>query len=128
MTEGGEPRAIVADWTPTQADFDAFAAISGDDNPIHVDPDFSAHTRFGRTVAHGMLLYSRLWAMVRVTWPGRAHDVQTLMFPNPSFAGERLRLLVVPGDDGVVAMRITRIADGAVTLEGSCRLMPEGRS
>jgi acyl dehydratase len=124
MTESAEPRAIVADWTPTQADFDAFAAVSGDDNPIHVDPEFSAHTRFGRTVAHGMLLYSRLWAMVRATWPGRAHDVQTLMFPNPSFAGERLRLLVVPGDDGVIAMRITRIADGAVTLEGSCRLMP----
>jgi len=67
MTESAEPRAIIADWTPTQADFDAFAAVSGDDNPIHVDPEFSAHTRFGRTVAHGMLLYSRLWAMVRAT-------------------------------------------------------------
>jgi acyl dehydratase len=43
--------------TFTQAEFDAFARLSGDDNPIHVDPEFSARTRFGRTVAHGMLLY-----------------------------------------------------------------------
>jgi acyl dehydratase len=125
MTDAPETRAIVADWTPTQAEFDAFAAVSGDDNPIHVVPEFSARTRFGRTVAHGMLLYARLWAMVRATWPGRAQDVQSLMFPNPSFAGEPLRLYVVPGEDGSIAMRIVRIADGAVTLEGSCRLMPE---
>lgn len=125
MIEAGETRAVIAEWTPTQAEFDAFAEVSGDDNPIHVDPEFSARTRFGRTVAHGMLLYSRLWAMVRATWPGRAQDVQTLMFPNPSFAGEPLRLFIVPGDDGSIAMRIVRLADGAVTLEGSCQLAPE---
>ncbi|NDJ34144.1 MAG: hypothetical protein GYB64_05715, partial [Chloroflexi bacterium] len=44
--------------TFTQADFDLFAELSGDDNPIHVDPTFSARTRFGRTAAHGMMLYS----------------------------------------------------------------------
>lgn len=128
MTEYGDTRAVIAEWTPTQAEFDAFAEVSGDDNPIHVNPEFSARTRFGRTVAHGMLLYARLWAMVRATWPGRAHDVQTLMFPNPSFAGERLRLWLMPREDGEIAMRIVRVADGAVTLEGSCRLVREESS
>src|SRR5688500_2787 len=45
----------------SQAEFDLFARISGDNNPIHVDPEFSARTRFGRTVSHGMLLYTVLW-------------------------------------------------------------------
>lgn len=40
----------------TQTDFIRFAALSGDDNPIHVDPDFSAQTKFGQAVAHGMFL------------------------------------------------------------------------
>jgi acyl dehydratase len=51
------------------AEFDAFARLSGDDNPIHVDPDFSSRTRFGRTVSHGMLIYAKLWALVRQVRP-----------------------------------------------------------
>ena len=47
---------IERQWIPTQEEFDLFARISGDDNPIHVDPEFSARTRFGRTVSHGMLI------------------------------------------------------------------------
>lgn len=46
--------------TLRQADFDLFAGISGDNNPIHVDPAFSARTRFGHTVSHGMLLKQEL--------------------------------------------------------------------
>lgn len=125
MTEPQVIRRIVTEWTPRQADFDAFAEVSGDDNPIHVDPEFSARTRFGRTVSHGMLLYARLWAMLRENFPGRRHQVQTLMFPAPSFADEPLRLELEEMGDGEVVMRITRIADDTVTLQGACRLEPE---
>ena len=41
---------FVFERTLTQGDFDAFATLSGDDNPIHVDPAFAARTRFGRTL------------------------------------------------------------------------------
>jgi len=34
-------------------DFDRFARLTGDDNPIHCDPVFAATTHFGATVAHG---------------------------------------------------------------------------
>jgi acyl dehydratase len=120
----GETSEIVVHWTPDQADFDRFAALSGDDNPIHVDPAFSARTRFGRTVSHGMLLYSRLWALIRTRWPGRRHHVQELMFPNPAYAGEELSIAVVPGDTDAddVAITIRRVADDAEVLRGRCRL------
>ena len=38
----------------TQEDFNCFADINGDNNPIHVDPQFSARTRFGRTVCRAI--------------------------------------------------------------------------
>lgn len=41
----------------TQLDFNRFAALSHDDNPIHCDPAFAKTTHFGATVAHGMFLF-----------------------------------------------------------------------
>ncbi|MCR9059243.1 MaoC family dehydratase [Roseibium album] len=111
-------------WTPRQADFDAFARISGDDNPIHVDPAFSARTRFGRTVSHGMLLYARVFGHLEALYPGRKHDLQTLMFPNPSYADEELVLSFAESPDhpGRIMIEIRRSGDGAVTLSGTCDL------
>jgi 3-hydroxybutyryl-CoA dehydratase len=78
--------------TFTQADLDSFAAISGDDNPIHVDPDFSARTKFGRTVAHGMLLYGTICGLLSQNYPGAVQVEQSLMFPAPTYTGESITI------------------------------------
>lgn len=111
----------------TQAEFDRFAAISGDDNPIHVDPVFSAATRFGRTVAHGMLLYTALWGLVRRHFPGAVQETQDLMFPAPTYAGEPMRLEVEVLDRPApdlrdLAVRVLAAGDGTVTLDGRTRI------
>jgi acyl dehydratase len=67
MTREGQT-SIVRSFT--QADFDCFARLSGDDNPIHVDAEFSARSRFGRTVAHGLLLCSVLRGLIEKLAPG----------------------------------------------------------
>jgi acyl dehydratase len=109
-------------WTPTQDEFDRFARVSGDDNPIHVDPEFSARTAFGRTVSHGMLIYTKLWGMVRAAQPGAVALRQTMMFPNPAFAGENVKL-VVDGDlPGTVAMRACRVSDNAEVFVGEAEV------
>ena len=77
----------------TQADFDRFARISGDDNPIHVDAEFAARTRFGRTLAHGMMLYSLVVHVIRSELlPGSVELEQDLVFPGPVFAGDDLTI------------------------------------
>lgn len=74
----------------SQEEFDRFAKLSGDNNPIHVDPEFSARTKFGKTVAHGMLLYSTIERCLGVLLPGSGtvQVSQELMFPAPTFVGQ----------------------------------------
>ena len=41
--------------TVTEADVVAFAEVTGDNQPLHLDEGFGAKTRFGKRIAHGML-------------------------------------------------------------------------
>lgn len=106
----------------SQSEFDLFARISGDNNPIHVDAEFSSRTRFGRTVSHGMLLYTILWGLVQKQYPGAKQLSQDLMFPNPAYADEPLRFEIAEtaasGNERTLSTRASRVADGAVVLDG----------
>lgn len=76
--------------TLTQQDFDRFAELSGDDNPIHVDPGFAENTRFGATVAHGLFLCSILRELASDLVPGGRQISQAAMFPAPTYAGRAI--------------------------------------
>ncbi len=110
----------------TQDEFNRFAALSGDDNPIHVDPEFSARTHFGRTVSHGMLLYTALSGVLAECLPGAGQLAQELMFPAPTYAGEEvlIRLAVselLPDGSSWLDTTITK-PDGQNGLEGRMRV------
>ena len=101
----------------TQADFDRFAALSGDDNPIHVDPEFSARTRFGRTVSHGILLVTVLRGLAERLAPGVDLSRHEVRFPAPTFADE-VMVFRVRRDGDAIAFACVREADGVVTCDG----------
>lgn len=110
----------------TQADFHRFAKLSGDHNPIHVDPVFSAQTRFGATVSHGMLLFTVLRGLIQRHYPDTRMTHQTLKFPAPAYADEPLVMELSPQPTAdpqslTLQMRILK-ADGRSCLEGECRL------
>ena len=123
----GKADTLVLEKVFTQADFDAFAELSGDDNPIHVDEVFSAKTRFGRTVSHGMLLGTILRGMLDRLVPGARQVEQKLMFPSPTYAGDAMRFAVVrKSDDGrhvVADVSCERIEDGVITCAGEATLL-----
>ncbi len=107
----------------TLADFERFAALSRDDNPIHVDPAFAAGTRFGRPVAHGMMLYGFVRALLGRHFPGAAQRSQTLVFPAPTYAGEVVTITArvverwPEARRARVAVTLTR-PDGELGLQG----------
>ena len=109
-------------WTPLQADFDVFARVSGDDNAIHVDPEFCASTGFGRTVSHGMLIYSKLWGMLKRHDPTIVQRSQSMMFPNPAFAGETLIFRIWQERPDRLQMVVKRERDGAECLIGETEI------
>ena len=112
--------------TFSQADFDDFARLSGDNNPIHTDPDFSARTRFGRTVAHGLLLCGVMRGLIDKVVPGGRLNEQSVMFPAPTYADDPMRFIVTvirrsQGKDNAqldFEFEVMRVGDGVVTCQG----------
>jgi acyl dehydratase len=109
----------------SQSDLNRFAALSGDDNPIHVDPEFAARTRFGRTVAHGMFLYGIVCSVLgsRLPGPGTLQLEQELMFPSPTCAGEevtvRIEVTQVGPAEGLADLTTSIVRPGgSVGLQG----------
>lgn len=78
--------------TITDEDVRAFAAVSGDENPIHLDEAFAANTLFGKRIAHGMLSASLISAVLANDLPGHGsiYMGQTLKFVAPVFIGDEI--------------------------------------
>ena len=100
--------------TITDEDIRTFAALTGDHNPIHLDDEYAATTRFGRRIAHGMLSAALISAVLANKLPGRGsvYLSQSLKFLAP----------VYPGDTVTARVTVTKLrADKPiVTLETVC--------
>lgn len=113
----------------TQRDFDRFAALSRDDNPIHCDPAFARGTHFGATVAHGMFLFSLLCAHTWRQLPGPALLVgQTLMFPTPAFVGDAVQIGLAPQAEAPAGLLGYGTTVGSVAAEAAPRVTAVGES
>ena len=54
----------------TSEDVQMFAEVTGDDNPIHVDPEYAKTSRFGKPVVHGVLLLGLISKVLGRDYPG----------------------------------------------------------
>ena len=118
-----------------QTDFNRFARLSGDDNPIHCDPAFAAKSHFGATVAHGMMLYSCIAKGLAelIPGPGAVQLEQTLMFPNPTYVNDPITIsLAVEGTANGILNVATLVTKPGVegeplpTATGTTRIVPAG--
>ncbi len=81
----------------------AFAAVSGDTNPVHLDEAYAAATAFRGRVAHGMLLGGHISAVIggQLPGPGVVYISQSLSFEHPVRIGDvvTVRVEVVALED-----------------------------
>lgn len=98
------------------ADIEAFAEVSGDNNPVHLDEAYAQTTTFGERIAHGMLSAAYISAILgtRLPGPGAIYLSQSLRFRRP----------VRIGDVVVARATVTALDDakGRVTLETVCEV------
>ena len=102
--------------TITEADIVLFAAVSGDNNAVHINEEFAATTRFGGRIAHGFLTASVISAAVanRLPGPGTIYLGQHLNFRAPVRPGQTVHACVT-----VSAIDLAR---RRVSLETVCRV------
>ncbi|MFL6333903.1 MAG: MaoC family dehydratase [Pyrinomonadaceae bacterium] len=100
--------------TVADEDVRAFAELTGDRNPVHLDEEYAASTRFGRRIAHGMLGASLISAVLANELPGRGtvYLSQTLRFTAPVFLGDTVTARVT--------VKAVREDKPVVTLETVC--------
>lgn len=79
--------------TITDADIVLFAGITGDTNPVHLDAEYAAGTRFQTRIAHGMLSGSFISTVLgtKLPGPGCIYVSQVLKFKAPVRSGETVR-------------------------------------
>lgn len=78
--------------TVEERDVQLFAAVSGDNNPVHLDAAFAAETLFKERIAHGMFSGALISAAIacELPGPGTIYLGQQLKFTRPVKLGDTL--------------------------------------
>ena len=113
-----------------QDTIDRYAVVSGDHNPLHIDPAFAATTPYGRTIAHGMMTLCFLSDSLE-EWAGPAWaetGALEVAFLAPVHADETVSvsLEVVSKDDERISCKATCTVDERTVMAGdlSVALIP----
>lgn len=111
-------------------DIKAFARISGDDNPVHMNDDYAKGTMFGGRIAHGMLVAGLISAVLgtMLPGPGAIYLSQQLRFRAPVRPGDQVMARAKVTEWNPEKGRVTLLTDvmnqeGSVVIEGEARLV-----
>ena len=121
--------------TLTDAHFLFFAGLTGDNHPIHYDVEYAKKTRFGRPLAHGLLLAALTAVGASSLAPLLEDSIvafveQTTRFRAPAFVGDTIApehevvALERRRSAGLLTLRVTlRNQRGETVLEGEHRYL-----
>ncbi|NMC86004.1 MAG: MaoC family dehydratase [Anaerolineaceae bacterium] len=113
----------------TQEEINAFAQVSGDQNPLHIDPDFASKSIFGRPIAHGVFGLSLISAALGMRFPGfgTIYMSQEAKFMKPIFIGETvdvsltIKSLEPEKKRMVLSTRVLK-EDGEAAIDGEAKV------
>lgn len=119
--------------TVTEADIQAFAEVSGDHNPVHLDEAYAQTTAFKGRIAHGMLSASYISAILGVDLPGAGaiYLSQNLRFRRPVRIGDtveaEVKVAEIDADKARVTLETVCKVAGKVVVDGEAVVMVSRR-
>ncbi len=106
----------------------AFAELSGDISPLHVDEGFGRSSLFGGNLVHGMLIVSHFSSLVGVFLPGRNALLagMDVSFVKPVPVGSEITVSAavrsVQKGSRMIGLKLLAFLDGEVCVEGSAKV------
>lgn len=116
--------------TITEEEVRTFAELTGDDNPLHVDPDYAANTRFGKPIIHGVLLLGVFSKILGHDFPGHGTIAVSLStrFLRPAPVGSEIEFRVQITDKvekrQQVKARVRAYLDEKIIMGGEAVMIP----
>ncbi len=116
------------------ADIEAFAEVSGDNNPVHLDEAYAKGTPFGERIAHGMLSAAYISAVLgtRLPGPGAIYLSQSMRFRRPVRIGDmvtaRVTVRALDPTKGHVTFETVCEVAGKVVVDGEALIIAPKRS
>ena len=118
----------------TEGDINAFAAVSGDNNPVHLDEAYAATTPFKTRIAHGMLSAGYISALLgtQLPGPGAIYISQTMNFKRPVRIGDevltRAKVSAIDSERARVTLEVVCEVAGKPVVEGEAVVMVPKRA
>jgi 3-hydroxybutyryl-CoA dehydratase len=117
----------------TDQDIRAFADVSGDHNPVHLDEEFAKTTAFKGRIAHGMLSGAFISALIasELPGPGSIYISQSMSFKRPVRIGDKLvTTITVTGldeDKARASLSTVCTVEGKTVVSGEALIMAPRR-
>lgn len=116
------------------ADIEAFAEVSGDNNPVHLDEAYAKTTTFGERIAHGMLSAAYISAILgtKLPGPGAIYLSQSLRFRRPVKIGDlviaRATIKAMDDSKAFVTLETSCSVNGKTVIDGEALVIAPRRS
>jgi 3-hydroxybutyryl-CoA dehydratase len=115
--------------TVEETDIEAFAAVSGDHNPVHLDEAYASATQFKGRIAHGMLGAAYISAILGMDLPGPGaiYLSQALSFKRPVRIGDtvlaRATVVAIDAEKARVTLKTECEVKGKTVIDGEAVVM-----
>ena len=111
-------------------DIFAYAEVSGDDNPVHVDEVYAKQSIFGERIAHGYHVGSFISAAIGKHLPGNGtiYLSQSMQFKAPVKINDEITAMIeiidFPKENRVLLKTVCMNQDGKEVISGEALVIP----